>query len=150
GNQVDRNRAVIDSTAAAWEYYRKGNGKTVELGPRTKDALLTSPEQMYRSDRIKTGKTESLSGNYGVDLTRRVYHVGNTTVQYETVCNDVTCTTTYIGFTRNKLEGGYGPDGFWDIVGGNDTIGPEGEVLGGKPYPYSSYRWKETYPNPYR
>lgn len=46
--------------------------------------------------------------------------------------------------------GGYGPDGFWDILpGSNDTIGPQGELPGGHPYPYTPYRWSETYSNPY-
>ena len=62
---------VIDSTKDAWDHYINGNGETVELGPITKKALREHPEQLRRSERIKTGQTSSLSGNYGVDLRKR-------------------------------------------------------------------------------
>ena len=147
--QLAQERKVIDSTREAIDHYRNGNGETVELGSNIKNALTTSGEQQYRSNRIKTGQTSSLSGNYGVDLTGDVFHVGDTTVQYNTVCSDGSCTTTYTGFTRNLPDGGYGADGFWDVFGGNDTIGPQGEFGGGTPYPYTPYEWTDTYPDPY-
>ena len=73
---------------------------------------------------------------------------GDTTVQYNTTCSVGTCITTYTGFTRNLPSGAYGPDGFWDIAGGNDTVGPQGELFGGTPYPYTPHQWTEIYPNP--
>ena len=150
--QPTQNTPVIDSTKDAVKHYLKGNGAPVELGPKTKGALENSKEQEYRSDRIRTGKTTRLSGNYGVDLTFKIFHVGGTAVQYKTECNGGTCTTTYTGFTRNFPDGsGYGPDGFWDIPSwADDTVGPRGEFGGGTPYPYVPHRWKETYPNPYQ
>ena len=143
-------RPVIDSTREAVDHYRNGNGEQVELGPRTKRALRNSRQQRHRSRRIRTGRTSRLSGNYRVNLTLRIFHIGRTTVQYKTECNGRTCTTTYTGFTRNLPGDGYGPDGFWDITpGSDDTVGPQGELRGGTPYPYTPYTWKETYPNPY-
>lgn len=90
---------MIDSTKDAVKHYLKGNSEPVELGPKTKSALENSKEQKYRSDRIRTGKTTLLSGNYGVDLTFKIFHVGATAVQYKTECNGGDCTTTYTGFT---------------------------------------------------
>ena len=53
---------VIDSTLQAVHHYFTGKGETVELGPKTRELLMTHPEQLRRSERIRTGKTPRLSG----------------------------------------------------------------------------------------
>jgi hypothetical protein len=136
---VSSNSPVVDSTLEAVKLYYEGDGRAAELGPKTKKALEEHPDQEKRSMRIKSGKTTSDSGNYKVDMTTTIFHVGRTRVDYSTKCGSQMCTTEYTGFSR---------DGFWDIFTGNDGPGPSGEFWGGTPYPYIPHRWKETYPNP--
>ena len=81
-------------------------------------------------------------------MTGDVYHVGDTTVAYETRCSADSCAVTFTGFSRILPDGIISGDGFWDILGGNDTVGPQGE-LGGTPYPYVPFEWTESFPNPY-
>jgi len=99
-------------------------------------------EQLKREQKIRNGETTSLSGNYGVNMTTSMYHVGNTRVDYSTTCGSKSCVTDFSGFTQ---------DGFWDVTGiNNDRMGPGGELKGGNPYPYIPFSWTISYPNPYK
>ncbi len=139
GKLLADTKKTIGSTFQAVKHYFFGNGESVALDQYTKDSIINSNDQKYRSHRIRTGQTTRLSGNYGVDVTDKMYHVGDTTVSYDTQCGVSTCTTTYTG------QG----DGFWDPVIDVDGIGSGGEIPGGTPYPYDPFSWSETYPNPY-
>jgi len=135
-------KKIVDSTSEAVSHYYNGGGEPVELGIRTKLALRTNQAQINHLQNIVSGRTSSLTGNYGIDLTTSTvtFHVGDTRVDYFTTCGGSSCTTTFVGFSG---------DGFWDIYGGNDYGGPQGE-LGGTPYAYKPYVWTETYVNPYK
>ena len=102
---------VVDSTREAWEHYMEGNGEEVELDPKRKRLLLESEEHKLRSQRIREGLTSKMEGNYGVDFTEEMFHIGRTTVHYEIVCSGNTCTTKYTGFVR-VIKGKIKPDGF--------------------------------------
>ena len=134
---------VIDNTRDAWDHYKNGKGETVKLGPDTRMALRTHPEQQRRLERITSGRTSSSSGNYGVDLTGRVFHVGDTRVDYTSSCFGGTCKAIFTGFSG---------DGFWDVnvavPWAHDGIGRGGELPGGTPYRYEPYVWVKTYPDP--
>jgi len=142
-------RKVIDSTAEAWDHYRNGSGEAVELGPNTKLALRNHPIVRRQLGALKNGTANHRNGNLGVDLTSEVFHVGDTGVVFSTNCSQSLCTTTFTGFIRAEVGTSniIGADGFWDVLGGNDTLGPNGEILGGKPYSYIPYEWAEKYPN---
>ncbi|WP_298775587.1 hypothetical protein [uncultured Shewanella sp.] len=132
-------KIVIDSTNDALDHYITGNGETAELGPNTKSAIMNSDDQLYRLDRIRTGKTSSNKGNYSVDLefdSWDNYHVGNTRIDYSTQCAGSTCSTTFTS----------GQDGFWDPIYDSDGYGPQGEF--GTPFKYKSFQWTEVYPKP--
>lgn len=132
---------VVDSTAQAYRHYKEGGGEPVVLGTGTSLALENHPEQRRRLDRIRNGETDSLSGNYAVDMTSEVFHVGQTRVDYNTTCGSKFCVTDFSGFTQ---------DGFWDITGiNNDRMGPGGELFGGQPYPYIPHNWTRSFSNPY-
>ena len=128
---------IIDSTKEALDHYFNGNGQDVQLGPNTQDAIKNSSDQQFRLNRIKQGLSTSNSGNYGVDVTSDIFHVGDTPVHYSTVCNNTTCTATF------ESRG----DGFWDPIYSADGIGPQGE-FGGTPFRYLPFQWQETYPKP--
>jgi len=134
-------KKIVDSTSEAVSHYYNGKGQPVELGIKTKLALRTNQAQINHLQNIVSGRTSSLTGNYGIDLTgsATTFHVGDTRVDYFTSCTSYSCTTTFVGFSG---------DGFWDIYGGSDYGGPQGE-LGGTPYAYKPYMWTETYSNPY-
>eukprot|EP00039_Didymoeca_costata_P028263 m.20519 g.20519 ORF g.20519 m.20519 type:complete len:135 (+) comp6866_c0_seq1:303-707(+) len=117
-----------------------GNGEPVKLGKSTIDALIESDDFFYRHSRILLGLTSSLKGNFGVDLTFDVLHVGRTNVNYEVACYKIACVVKYEFFVD---------DGFWDVnVVAEKTLGkymprfkPDGpgpnlERKGGTPYPY--------------
>lgn len=129
---------IIDSTKDALDHYFNGNGQDVQLGPNTQDAIINSKDQQYRLNRIKQGLSTSNSGNYGVDVTSEMFHVGDTPLHYNTVCNNTTCTTSF------ESRG----DGFWDPVYSADGIGPQCEIFGGIPFRYLPFQWQETYPKP--
>nr|WP_246864609.1 RHS repeat domain-containing protein [Spongiibacter thalassae] len=128
----------VDSTYEAYNHYWSGDGRSVELGPKTKEAIKNSTEQRYRSERIRSGLSPSLDGNYGVNVESEVYHVGDTPIYYSTLCNGGICTTTY----TNK------DDGFWDPIYDSDRKGPGGGEFG-TPFDYEPWSWSETYSNPY-
>lgn len=129
---------VVDSTSEALEHYFNGNGETVELGPKTKDALRNHPVVQRQSEALR-GTANHLRGNLRVDLEGEVYHVGKTRVDFSTICKCGVCTTTYVGFSN---------DGFWDPLAPTnfgDGIGGAWEIPGGTGYRYNSYEWSETY-----
>lgn len=123
--------AVVDSTAEAILHYYFGGGRPAKLGPKTIKTIIGHPEQIKRLNRIINKQTPSLSGNYGIDMTDWVFHLGNTNIYYDTVCNKGNCKVT---FTCKN-------DGFWDITkSGDDGVGPNGELFG-EPYPYLPFSW---------
>jgi RHS repeat-associated protein len=131
---------VVNSTFEALQHYFRGNGEPAELGPDVQDAIINSRDQQYRYDRIRTGRTPSLDrGVYGVDVELDgAYFVGDTPIEYQTLCRSGSCTTT---FTSRG-------DGFWDVVRDVDRGGPRGELPGGTPYPFLPFSWQRTFPDP--
>ena len=133
---------VIDHTLNAVEHYYRGNGESVNLGPKTLQEIKNSEDMQYYRGRLKQGLTPSPSEGSGLPInmtieSARSYHVGRTNMKYNTNCDTTNCTTTY------TLYG----DGFYDIFWGEDKKGPNGE-LGGTPYNYNPTSWSETYKNP--
>jgi hypothetical protein len=114
------------------------------LGAESQAAIKNSPDQRYRAERIRSGKTSNIErGNYGVDVTREKFFIGDTPVHYRTACEGGTCTAT---FTSKG-------DGFWDVLYDVDGPGPRGEVPGrevpgGHPYPFVPFSWDMRFPDP--
>lgn len=80
-----------------------------------------------------------MNGFYPVDMTRDMFHVGRTGIEYNTKCNKGMCTTTFKGFQqKDKATGRVYPDAFVDPV----DLGFE---VGGTPYDYKPYVWQEIY-----
>ncbi len=95
-----------------------------------------------------------MKGNFSVDMTKIIFHVGRTNVNYSINCTFEKCIVTYNLFAN---------DGFWDVdfvdekvIGGwfgilqfqPDGMGPNLERLGGKPYPYIPSTIIYSFPNP--
>jgi len=144
------NRTIIDNTPHALYHYYFGGGEDVLLGPNTINAVLNSPEFNYRHNRILTGQTKRSEGIFSVDLTWKIFHVGETRVDYQIRSRGNQSFVTYNLFVN---------DGFWDpnylfehIFPNNprnktDGMGPNLE-LWGSPYPYIQYRLIYRFPNP--
>lgn len=144
--------SVIDTTAQATWHYFNGGGKSVDIGPNTINSLLTSDKFLEKHARITGGLTSSLTGNFSVDMTWRVFHIGRTNVDYEVVVNGDQCTVNYTLFVD---------DGYWDVdeldeavLGGiglpwfqPDGMGPNLE-RGGDPYHYNTSSKSYTFDNP--
>jgi hypothetical protein len=139
-SQGEAGHPVVNSTIEALQHYFRGNGEPAELGPDVQDAIINSRDQQYRYDRISTGRTPNLDrGVYGVDVELDgAYFVGDTPIEYQTLCRSGSCTTT---FTSRG-------DGFWDVVRDVDRGGPQGELPGGTPYPFLPFSWQRTFPDP--
>jgi len=151
--QVPYILAGIENTEGAFQHYFNGNGSPITLGNNTIDALILSKKFQLKHQRIISGKTISMSGDFSVDLTFSVLHVGNTNVDYSIKCTSESCIVTYTLFVR---------DGFWDVdyideysLGKlgvpqlqPDGLGPNLERFGGTPYPYNPIIGTCTFPNP--
>lgn len=143
---------VDDNGQALWHYFN-GGGRSVDLGPNTINLLLNHPDFQRRHARITGGLTTSLTGNFSVDMTGDMFHVGRTNVAYSVAVNGNQCTVTYTLFVN---------DGFWDpdyidefagrITGIGrwqpDGMGPNLERLGGQPYYYNTTTRSFTFQNP--
>lgn len=144
---------TVDNTREALDHYFHGNGEPVNIGSKTTFSLLTSPEFKYRESRIVSGQTTAMKGGFSVDMTRRVFHIGRTNVDYSISCGTQNCTVTFSLFVR---------DGFWDVdfIDENtlgktglkqyqpDGMGPNLERLGGHPHSYNSVIIKFSFMNP--
>ncbi len=144
---------VIETTRQAWGHYMNGGGTPVDIGPNTITSLLALEDFQRRHRRITGGLTSSLTGNFSVDMTGTVFHVGRTNIDYEVIVNGDKCTVNYTLFVN---------DGFWDvdfidetILGGlgsprhqADGMGPNLERFGGQPYRYNTARRSFTFDNP--
>ena len=132
--------ATVDSNSDAVSHYYGGSGQSVNLGPTTTNLLKNHPEQQRREGRIRGGQTSSLSGNYGVNMESSMFHVGQTTVDYNTTCGSKSCVTNFTGFAR---------DAFRDPLD-MERLGLPVIEPGGTPYPYNPYNWTISYPTPYK
>lgn len=137
---------TVDSTISAIEHYFHGGGEPANMGANTVTALKNHPDQKIREERIRTGLTSRLSGNYAINMEPYVFHVGKTRVDYLTTCGTKFCITKFSGFTQ---------DGFWDPLSSlkwlgvpEDGPGPQSELPGGKTYPYVPYHWIMSFPKP--
>lgn len=137
--EAAQKKVIINNNQEALDHYLDGNGESVELGPKTKNALRNHPLVQRQSEALRAGTAKNLNDNLSVDMRRKMYHVGKTRVDFSTVCQSRSCTTTYVGFSN---------DGFWDPIaptGFGDGIGGSWEIYGGIGYRYNTYTWSETY-----
>lgn len=144
---------VIETTAQAWSHYMNGGGASVDIGPTSINSLINHPDFQRRHQRITGGLTTSLTGNFSVDMTSTIFHIGRTNVEYAVTCNGDQCTVNYRLFVN---------DGFWDVdfidetvLGGlgfdsyqPDGMGPNLERFGGSPYHYNVATRSFTFRNP--
>lgn len=139
---------IVDTTEEAVNHYYTGNGEEAALGPNTIKLLLNNTRQKLSEYRIRSGQTTSLNGNYKVDMTEEMFHVGGTTVTYETTIGTTFGVTIFTAFVE---------DGFWDIYhhkklerlfGPDDGPGPNYELPKGNPYPYKPFTWAISFPAP--
>ncbi len=153
GQCLAETTSVIETTNQAWNHYMNGGGCAVDIGPDSIQALLDSETFQTKHQRITGGLTTSLTGNFSVDMTWKVFHIGRTNVDYSVQCNGDQCTVTYTLFVN---------DGFWDVdeldeavLGGlgfdsyqPDGTGPNLERMGGTPYHYNTATRSYTFDNP--
>jgi RHS repeat-associated protein len=151
--QTGSNINGIDNTKDAFDHYYNGNGQTASIGENTIKEVITDKEFLRRHDRIVNGKTTSMEGDFSIDLTFKVIHIGRTNVGYSITCASGVCKVTY-----NLFEN----DGFWDVdvinekTLGNlgvpiyipDGLGPNLEQPGGTPYEYKPARLNYVFPDP--
>ena len=139
----ETNRPTINNTIEAVNHYYNGNGETVELGKDTQSAIKNSSKVQRQINAIKNDTANKLNGNLEVNLTKKIYHVGKTRVNFATKDKNDIHTITFTGFLF-----GSDSDGFSDanpIRFGDDRRGPNNE-LGGKPYDYTPFTWSISLP----
>lgn len=151
--QEEQTTPVIETTGQAWSHYMNGGGASVDIGPTSIQSLIDSEDFQFRHGRITGGLTSALSGNFSVDMTGTVFHIGRTNVEYNIECSGENCTVTYTLFVN---------DGFWDVdfidenilgrLGSRrhqaDGMGPNLERFGGQPYHYNTATRSFTFTNP--
>jgi RHS repeat-associated protein len=142
---------VIDNTSDAKNHYDNGDGSGVLIGMATRNLLRLSRNYQNVIDKLVSGKAKNLNSTFDVDMTGKIFHIGDTNVDYSTNCSEGTCTTTFTEFVN---------DGFWDpnvldeFIGSSqsnfrpDGMGPNLETQNGHPYPYIPSTYIIIYPNP--
>jgi hypothetical protein len=145
-------RTIETSTQAVLHYFF-GNGVPVDIGINSINTLLRTKDFEDRHQRIVDGLTILLTGNFPVDMTSEIFHIGRTNVDYSIACSADSCTVTYTLFVD---------DGFWDVdfvdekVLGSfgarrfmpDGLGPNLERFGGTPFAYNPIKRSFTFKNP--
>ena len=132
----------IDNTEDALQHYLFGDGSPVYIGNNTLNALKNSSEFKANLQSFITGKNEKYEGCFSIDMTKTVFHIGRTTVNYRLENINGQSKLTYNAFVN---------DGFWDpdfidekygkyLADPNifvpDGMRPNLERFGGKPYRY--------------
>lgn len=96
--------------------------------------VVNSPEFQRVINRLASGKANQISSSFDVNMTSKVFHIGDTNVDYETSFIGSNAYTVFTLFVR---------DGFWDpnvvaealgVVA--DGMGPNLETKGSHPYQY--------------
>jgi RHS repeat-associated protein len=143
----------IENTDQAFKHYYTGKGASAFIGNGVIQDLIESDGFQSRHERIISGLTTLMRGNFGVDLTMKDVFIGDTNVDYSISCLGNSCTVTYSLFAR---------DGFWDVDFLDETwgkaipigrwqadgIGPNLERFGGRPYPFIPVTATSTFANP--
>jgi hypothetical protein len=140
-----KSEKVVDSNLSAINHYFNGEGKSVELGTQTKRAVLRNKDTRRVVKTLIAGDAENLTSNFSVDLTKEVFHVGRTRVDYSTSCTVEKCTTNFTAFSG---------DGFRDPLDIGQVIERVTgwkiyvEIQGGIPYNYIPWNFSMSYKNP--
>lgn len=125
---------IISSTAEAKQFYNTGDGSPRLIDQNSSMMVVNSPEFRRVIDRLVSGKANQISSSFDVDMTSKVFHIGDTNVDYETTIIGSYAYTVFRLFVR---------DGFWDpnVVAEAlgvvpDDMGPNLETKGSRPYQY--------------
>ncbi|MFV5701600.1 hypothetical protein ACM55F_06975 [Flavobacterium sp. XS2P12] len=131
---------VVDNNKEAVEHYYE-DGSPVELGPNTKLALLNDKDYRRVLGALKAGTAVSRTDKFDIHFTWKVFHIGDSNVNYSTSCTTGNCTTRFSAFVG---------DGFRDPLDlGFETSFNSGDVnFMAKPYNYIPYNFSVSYPNP--
>ena len=105
GAETKARLLYIDNTIDALRHYLFGDGSPVYIGNNTLNALKNSPEFKANLQSFIIGKNEKHEGYFSIDMTKTVFHIGRTTVNYRLENINGQSKLTYNVFVN---------DGFWD------------------------------------
>lgn len=138
---------IISNTDEAKQFYETADGSPRLIDRNSSTMVVNSPEFQRVINRLVTGKANQISSTFDVDMTSKVFRIGDTNVDYETTIMGSVAYTKFTLFVR---------DGFWDpnIVGEAlgvepDGMGPNLETEGSNPYPYVTLIMKFANPGTY-
>ena len=127
----EKKNVVSNTLQAVWHYYF-GKGAVADVGDKSTEELINSPE--FQSE-LESIRGHVNNGKVEVDMTKRTYHIGNTTVLYD---------IEEMHNGRRAVFRMFGIDSFSDPIYSIDTkrgdqwadgLDPHYE-LGGDPYHY--------------
>lgn len=113
--------------------------------------VVNSPKFQRVINRLVSGKANRISASFDVDMTSKMFHIGDTNVDYQTSIIGSNAYTIFTIFER---------DGFWDpnviaesLSGMNsdwvaDGMGPNLESEGSHPYQYVPVTLVMKFTNP--
>ncbi len=144
--------AGMESTDQALKHYYDQTGSPIMLGNNTIELLINSKKFQEKHRNIISGQTTSLTGDFSVEMSWKVFHIGSTNVNYSISVGPKYCTVTYELFVN---------DGFWDVDSIDENAfgwlniskfqpdGPGSNLeRGGTPFPYIPIKATCTFPNP--
>ena len=142
---------TVDGTIEAWNHYKRGNGETADVGDKAMEALVSSNTFSAKLNKIVSQIVDPI-GDFSVDLTNKVFHIGKTNVKYSVRTTKNSSSVSFEMFVG---------DGFWDPnilredknskkkSNRHDGLGPNLE-MGGTPYHYGvrtrTYFFKPIHP----
>ncbi len=139
-----KNAIRVNNNVEAVAHYLYGNGESADVGDIATFSVIVDKKFQMKHNKI-THEKVAPEGNFSIDLTDKIFHIGHTNVDYSVSTNGKASSVSYSIFSR---------DGFWDpdfidekTLGRipyinewtktkPDGMGPNLERFGGKPYHY--------------
>ena len=139
-----KNAIRVNNNVEAVAHYLYGNGESADVGDIATFSVIVDKKFQMKHNKI-THEKVAPEGNFSIDLTDKIFHIGHTNVDYSVSTNGKASSVSYSIFSR---------DGFWypDFIDEKtlgripyinewtktkpDGMGPNLERFGGKPYHY--------------
>ena len=150
---------ILKNNIDAIAHYYSGQGKAIKLDNNLGVLLTQTEEFKEKHKKIVNGKTQSLTGNFGVDMTFvdvNTFFIGDTRVDYSIAISEdkSKCTITYTLFAQDRFnDPNFIKETFGKILNGklvSFNADREGSNLefGGIPYDFIPQKKIYTFDNP--
>ena len=139
---IEKSSIRVSNTVQAWNHYKNGNGEIADVGRRAQEKIMSTSVFKKKYSEITNNLPMEQDGSENVDLTNKVFHIGNTNFRYIINKGNSVNSVTFIFFSQDSfsdplfiLENNKSKD----TRRHRDSLGPNLE-MGGTPYYYAQRR----------